>query len=95
MQSTNNQPVRVDLNRVLKLNISNDDTQRALKIINSSLDAISPSKLMTAREVSYEEIELTKFGLEIAKLVFQLLNSGSVAHNDVVGSSESKQGRTE
>ena len=72
--------VRVVLNSAHKFSIPEDDLNRILKIIDSGLDAITLS-VGTAREVSSSHLELEKLGLNIAKLVFQSINSLGVGHN--------------
>ena len=58
---------------IRNFNVGENEIDRALKVINCGLDALFPSS-GTARELTNEQREACKFGLEICDLILKRVN---------------------
>lgn len=72
-------PVR-PINDVRNMDMSKDQLDRVLQIIDSGLNALTPT-VGSAREFTDCEREVCKLGLNISKLMFQHLDSLRIIHN--------------
>lgn len=84
--SLNNVPDIGIENNTLNIDISKDEIDRLLEVVNSALGALTPM-VGTAREFRDDQRDLCKLGLEITKLALNGFKAFGIVHGNtpVVG----------